>query len=330
MRLPLLLFLLFALQGSLPAQYLFEGIAPVKYRGEVVYLDILDGWSDFKLVSDVQPLQRAPIDSTGRYRIAGEGLPPRRGFYRLRFRGREEAPVSMDFLRRHVIHFTSGPGDSLRFTELDMVEPDATNATIARLTDRLDALNAEEVHAETPRLRALIDKKRLELLRDFVNGKDAAADIFVLGNWPNEAPPLELLRALEPLLQKADLRPGYLSSLRADIGALDVAGSRIRTQRLKWWLGASVFVNLLLLGLWWRGRRMQSKPVEAQSMPTIDLTPREEEVLNWITMGKTNKQIAERMFVSPDTVKSHINSIYKKAGIGSRQEAVILGNQRGR
>jgi len=36
MRLYLLLFLLFAFQRSLPAQYLFEGVAPEKYRGEVV------------------------------------------------------------------------------------------------------------------------------------------------------------------------------------------------------------------------------------------------------------------------------------------------------
>lgn len=311
------------------AQYLFEGKAPAEFRDEVVYLDIIDGWNDFRLISDQQPLQRVAIDSAGRFRIAGEGLPPRTGFYRLRFRDREDAPVSMDFLQRHYVHFVARPGDSLRFAGLEMLEPDATNAAIARVTSRLDALNAEEMHAETPRLQSLIDDKRRELLQKSLSGTDAAADVFVLGNWPDEAPPLELLRGLEARLERADLRPGYLRSLGADVGALDVADSRSRARWLKAALAVSLLLNLLLGVLWWRGRGMQSKPVEEQRILAVELTPREEEVLTWITMGKNNKQIAERLFVSQDTVKSHINSIYKKANLRNRREAVAFGKLRG-
>jgi DNA-binding NarL/FixJ family response regulator len=54
------------------------------------------------------------------------------------------------------------------------------------------------------------------------------------------------------------------------------------------------------------------------------LSLREQEVLRELAQGLNNRAIAERLYVSQDTVKSHLRSVYRKLGVSSRAEAVAL------
>jgi DNA-binding NarL/FixJ family response regulator len=55
------------------------------------------------------------------------------------------------------------------------------------------------------------------------------------------------------------------------------------------------------------------------------LTDRESEILALITQGMSNAQVAELTYLSPNTVKSYIRSIYHKIGVTSRTQAVLWG-----
>ena len=53
------------------------------------------------------------------------------------------------------------------------------------------------------------------------------------------------------------------------------------------------------------------------------MTDRETEILSLTASGATNTEIAEKLFISPHTVKSHLYNIYKKIKVSTRLEAAI-------
>lgn len=69
-------------------------------------------------------------------------------------------------------------------------------------------------------------------------------------------------------------------------------------------------------------------PTSEPALPD-GLTPREAEVIALIADGLTNAEIAERLVVSPTTVKSHINHLFTKAGIRDRAQAVRYAYRHG-
>ncbi len=59
------------------------------------------------------------------------------------------------------------------------------------------------------------------------------------------------------------------------------------------------------------------------------LTDRESEILALITQGKSNAEVATLTYLSPNTVKSYIRTIYRKINVASRTQAVLWGVSRG-
>jgi DNA-binding NarL/FixJ family response regulator len=64
------------------------------------------------------------------------------------------------------------------------------------------------------------------------------------------------------------------------------------------------------------------KPEKAVNDSTVSLTPREKEILTLITQGMSTIVIAETLFISPQTVRNHIKSIYEKLQVHSKAQAV--------
>jgi DNA-binding NarL/FixJ family response regulator len=67
----------------------------------------------------------------------------------------------------------------------------------------------------------------------------------------------------------------------------------------------------------------------AEHMSDEGLTDREVEVLGQIASGNRNRDIAERLFISEETVKVHIKHIMEKLGANDRTQAVAIGVRRG-
>ncbi|HEU5126924.1 MAG TPA: response regulator transcription factor [Glycomyces sp.] len=73
-----------------------------------------------------------------------------------------------------------------------------------------------------------------------------------------------------------------------------------------------------------------SRPAELVRSSKLDsLTAREEEVLRLIARGMSNTEIASHLFVSQQTVKTHVGKIFAKLGLRDRAQAVICAYESG-
>ena len=70
-------------------------------------------------------------------------------------------------------------------------------------------------------------------------------------------------------------------------------------------------------------------PQPQQQRPGGDLTPRETEVLELMAEGATNDEVADRLFISRNTVRNHVQNILTKLGAHSRLEAVVIATRTG-
>jgi Response regulator containing a CheY-like receiver domain and an HTH DNA-binding domain len=74
---------------------------------------------------------------------------------------------------------------------------------------------------------------------------------------------------------------------------------------------------------------MQDEKREVIQERNIDLeclTNREKEIVDYIILGLSNKEIGEKLFISPNTVKNHVYNIYKKVNIKNKVELINLVN----
>jgi LuxR family maltose regulon positive regulatory protein len=68
-------------------------------------------------------------------------------------------------------------------------------------------------------------------------------------------------------------------------------------------------------------------PIPEQEVLPEPLTDREEDVLELMAAGLTNREIAEQLVISPQTVKKHAGNIYGKLGVGNRTEAAAKARE---
>lgn len=71
-------------------------------------------------------------------------------------------------------------------------------------------------------------------------------------------------------------------------------------------------------------------PEDAAPQPVVPLTAREEEVLRAAARGRSNAEIADELFISLGTVKTHLSSLQDKVGARNRVELAAFAWESGR
>jgi DNA-binding NarL/FixJ family response regulator len=72
---------------------------------------------------------------------------------------------------------------------------------------------------------------------------------------------------------------------------------------------------------------LQQGEAAASRLATASLTPRETEVLSWVAKGKTNRDVADILGMSPRTVNKHLEHVFEKLGVETRAAATALASR---
>jgi len=97
-------------------------------------------------------------------------------------------------------------------------------------------------------------------------------------------------------------------------------------------LVAAAFLVLgVVIGVRVIGRPAPPAPFDGNpnARDTLGISPRELEVLHELAAGHSNKEIADRLNVSPHTVKTHVSRLYEKLGAKRRTDAILKARELG-
>ncbi|MDP2255631.1 MAG: response regulator [Polaromonas sp.] len=113
-----------------------------------------------------------------------------------------------------------------------------------------------------------------------------------------------------------DLFKALVSGLEASGSTTLPLGQRGGEELVMHWIGSSGLGESMTL--------LQLRPAAASRVRSADLTRREAEVLSWLAKGKTNRDIADILGMSPRTVNKHLEHVYAKLGVETRTSAAAV------
>ena len=95
-------------------------------------------------------------------------------------------------------------------------------------------------------------------------------------------------------------------------------------------------IALAFLGLGvWTGARLFRRPppapfaVNDRALESLGISGREREVLELLAAGRSNKEIARQLEVTPNTVKTHVANLFGKLSVRRRTEAILRARELG-
>lgn len=97
---------------------------------------------------------------------------------------------------------------------------------------------------------------------------------------------------------------------------------------------ALIALAFLGLGVWVGARLFRREPpapfaTNTQALLSLGISERELEVLEHLAAGRSNKEIANRLEVSPNTVKTHVAKLFEKLQVRRRTEAILRARELG-
>lgn len=326
-------------------QYLFKGhVDRDKWHGPV-YLSFVE---DYRMANGIyrdQIIATADVDSLGYFEFQGNELENANRIYRIHV---DNCSVSTSehyngaCTENRAILFIANNNDTINFpvsfedqTFCEVISTNASTAALMKIDSLKEIMKFEFADFQSEANNKLNNKKWFKNFQDYGESlKEPLAELYAyqyLTNRSNETYQYYLqdleknsyYPSLHTRLSNNYPQSTYLQQFDNELKADEFLISEYQQSLPKWVYG---IIILLLLSLILNAYLFSSKKVKPTNQTNLvdQLTPQESKILDLILQEKTNKEIADLQFISVSTVKTHINNIYRKLQINSRDEAKQL------
>ncbi|NRD21614.1 response regulator transcription factor [Winogradskyella litoriviva] len=352
MRIKILLVFL-AISSVCKAQYSFSGYTNPEEWDRSVYLSIVEDYRKMSGVYSEQIIAKTVADSTGYFEFKGNILDNENRIYRIHVDRCSDIQQEINHFNGHcsdseALLFIAKNTDSLKlpfsFEDQVFCQIESNNPKASAFI-KIDSLKNDmrfaygEFRSEAN--RKLNNKKWFKTLQNFGESLDEPlAELYIYTYLSDRSSDLHsyyvedlkrnnyydnLKLRLQNTYPNATYTKQYINELEADRYMLAAANGKYAYNNWSFllyaFLGLSVLTNIYFFYQSWK--RNSSKIEELKSK----LSKQEQVVLEHLLLDKTNKDIAEALFLSVSTVKTHTNNIYKKLNVQSRDDTKSLFNK---
>ncbi len=333
--------------NALWSQYKFSGYVDTKNEEGTIYLSLIE---DYRKISGIYPeqiIQKTEADSTGYFSFEGNNLPLQNRIYRIHTENCSERGSSIHFngicKDSNEILFIANNKDiiSLPYTTdnemfCKIISDNERSKTFLKVDSIIEDMRYAFSSYRSEANRKVNSKKWVGTLQQY--GKktnEPLTELYIYSFISNKSNNLysyylkdlrvnsyydDLLRRLGeqyPNTTYFNLYNRELASDRFSIKVLKKDNSNLWFLSILFLLFISIIINIMQF-LHSKKKRLDNK------LKNRKLTSQEKKILDLILSDKTNKEIATIMYVSISTVKTHINNLYKKLDVTSRDEVKSL------
>ena len=334
------------------AQYSFSGHVDNSVWQGNVYLSIIEDYRKISGIYSEQIISKTTTDSTGFFEFSSDALDEDHRIYRIHVDNCTEENDKDSHFNGHCednkeVIFIAKNQDTIQlpfsFEKQMFCDIKSSNEKTAVFI-KIDSIKNEMKFAfneyRSEANRKLNNKKWFKTLQDYgVSLNEPLAELYIYAFLSERSSDFHhfyledlktnsyynnLLHRLTNRYPHSTYAQQFKLELNSDkfIISNDDKDSKFNWNYLLWFLLLiSVVINFIL---WPSYRKIKLK----KSLSNLEsLTKQEQNILVLILENKTNKEIAETLFVSISTVKTHINNIFKKLNVQSRDELKSLNNK---
>ena len=351
MKIKLVLFISIFAAFSANSQYLFKGQVDKEHLKSSVYLSLIEDYRKLSGVFSEQIISKQSADSSGYFHFSGNQLDAENRIYRIHIDSCEESEQNQNHFDGHCsdskeILFIAKNSDTIEFPfsfdnqmfcHVDS-KNDHANAFV-RIDSIKEAMKFDYGKFRSETNRKLNNKKWFKTLHDFGrNLQEPLAELsiysflsdrsnnfheFYLEDLKTNNYYAGLLNRLTDQYPNSPYLRQYSLEVNADKYSI---GSTLEEKSANWLLYLisiiaiiSIMTNVILFQ---KVRKDNHNKLDLLS----SLTKQEQNILELLLEEKSNKDIAEALYVSVSTVKTHVNNLYKKLNVQSRGEVKELFN----